>query len=94
MWLRLGVEMPRQTVNLLSVEDAVALHKGDFLFGFLAFFIGLGAGERAGIDNQLFFLSLSSPVRRFPRLACRSARSAGIAPFQCCHPESIITLIP
>ncbi len=50
--LAAGIEMPRQPVNLLHVENRIALHEGDFALGFQPLRVGLGLGDPIGIDHQ------------------------------------------
>jgi hypothetical protein len=45
------VEMRRQFLALLGVEDGVSLEEWDFLFGLLAVFGLVGLLERAGVDH-------------------------------------------
>lgn len=52
MDVRQGVEMRRQTVDLLNVENGIALQERDRDLGILAGgFIGLGTRERVGADD-------------------------------------------
>ena len=55
----LGV-LRRKPFDLLDIEDRIALHEGDGLFGFLAGgFIDLGAGDGVGVDHKLAALAFA-----------------------------------
>ena len=65
----LGV-MGGQAVDLLDIEDRVALHVGDGLVDLLAGgFIGFGSGERVGVDDRLALLALADMRPEFGGLA-------------------------
>jgi hypothetical protein len=45
-------KMPRQILDLLAIEDSVALEERDRMLGLLAVVGGLGADNAIGIDDE------------------------------------------
>ena len=78
-------EMPWQTVDLLAVEDGVALEERDRVLGLLAVVGSLGARDAIGIDDEtamFAFVDLAAQlgrlvsIRRGPRRFERQAAAA------------------
>ena len=51
--------MPWQTVDLLAIEDSVALEERDRMLGLLAVVGGLGARDAIGIDDETAMFALA-----------------------------------
>jgi hypothetical protein len=79
--------MRGQSIALRGVEYGVALHVGDFPFGFLALGVGLGAGDAVGIDHELGEASTFSGVTFAAAGAHVSGRNSGQWPDCGCDVE-------
>src|SRR5262249_30261158 len=51
-WLAPGVEMPRQSFDLLRIEHRVGFQKRDTLFGFLPGVVCRATGESVAVDDR------------------------------------------
>ena len=87
-------EMRRQVFALLGVEHGVALHERDRAFGLLAFFVGLGAGDAVGIDDQLAMLALAHIAAELLGLAERHPERRARSRFSTAAIQSMTTLMP
>ena len=68
--LGLGVVMRRQILDLLDVEDRVALHVGDRALGLIAGdLIGLGTDKLVGVDDRVALLALADMSAQLAGLA-------------------------
>ena len=84
----LGVEDFGQALDLLDVENGVALHVGDFALDILAgLVVVLGARDGVGIDHERAFLALADMARQTRWPAGTSSRWEPQILAQGRHPE-------
>ena len=65
---RIGVIVCGQPIDLVHVEDRVALHEGDSDFSILTSIVGFGLAKRVGIDNQFTLGALARLATKLRRL--------------------------
>jgi hypothetical protein len=67
-----------QAFALLGVEHGIAFHEGDRALGLRTIFIGLGAGDLVGIDDELAVLALPHVPAQLLRLFEGQPEGAGV----------------
>ena len=74
-----GVKMRGQTVDLLGVENRIALHEGDFGFNLRALLVGAGLGEGVGVNDKRAFFALAHLPAKLGGLLVGEPERAGVA---------------
>jgi hypothetical protein len=86
--LRHRVEMRRESLHLLCIEDGVTLHERDDAFLILAGgLVGFGAVDRVGVDDQRSLLALAHMPAQFLRLPEGQPQRGRVAALLRRHPQ-------
>lgn len=85
--LRFLVEAFQQAVDLLNVEDGVALHERNCLLDFPAILAGFGFAHHVGVDDHFAFRTFDDLATKLLRLFEGHPADGGEAVFNGCSPE-------